>query len=374
MPPTGDTWHRDPHTGAKHDLLRRYLQAWLPILFQTFPRITYAEGFAGPGIYTGGEPGSPVVALEVMHEHRQLLASMPTKAVHVVLVEEKLARQQRLVAELEAARLRLPGLPPNVVIHEPVRGDSAIVLPELLTDTAAWGPPMLVFLDSFGGPDIRFDLLRRVAANRAGEVIATLSPSFLTRHGSDPTHAASGDEAFGGTHWQQVLNERPQDKHRFLINAYRQTMHLAGFAFVLAFEMVDEGGRPLALLFATNNRLGLEKMKDAMWLVDPIYGIGYRDPRDPAQLTLDIGNQPDTAPLAGIIRENLSEEGSRTVDDLRRYALLETVYRPQHVLSVVRHLRDTGFVATSPSGRIAGPTMVSLATTADNDGDQLSLL
>lgn len=34
----------------------------------------------------------------------------------------------------------------------------------------------------------------------------------------------------------------------------------------------------------------VEKMKDAMWAVDPAYRVRYRDPRDPDQMTLDIGN------------------------------------------------------------------------------------
>ncbi|WP_260326384.1 hypothetical protein [Streptomyces sp. TLI_185] len=44
--------------------------------------------------------------------------------------------------------------------------------------------------------------------------------------------------------------------------------------------MNDEGNRKLYLIFGTQHELGLEKMKDAMWKVDPSYGVRYRDPRD----------------------------------------------------------------------------------------------
>ncbi|MCY3924683.1 MAG: hypothetical protein OXG52_04105 [bacterium] len=30
--PTGILWERDPHTAAKHTLLRRYMLAWFPIM------------------------------------------------------------------------------------------------------------------------------------------------------------------------------------------------------------------------------------------------------------------------------------------------------------------------------------------------------
>ena len=52
--------------------------------------------------------------------------------------------------------------------------------------------------------------------------------------------------------------------------------------------MRDEGGRELWLLFGTSSLLGVEKMKDAMWAVDPVYGVRYRDPRDPAQMFLTL--------------------------------------------------------------------------------------
>ena len=66
MPVKGEVpWACQAHTAAKHDIYRRYLARWFPILLagaNAYPSVTYAEGFAGPGIYSGGEPGSPVIA------------------------------------------------------------------------------------------------------------------------------------------------------------------------------------------------------------------------------------------------------------------------------------------------------------------------
>jgi three-Cys-motif partner protein len=69
--PTPDSllWERDLHTEAKHRLYKRYLQAWYRILLHSFPRgVTYADGFAGPGEYIGGHPGSPVIAVRAALE------------------------------------------------------------------------------------------------------------------------------------------------------------------------------------------------------------------------------------------------------------------------------------------------------------------
>jgi hypothetical protein len=62
--PRTTVWELEPHTRAKHEILRRYLQAWIPILTQGgFKNILYIDGFAGPGRYAGGEDGSPVIAV-----------------------------------------------------------------------------------------------------------------------------------------------------------------------------------------------------------------------------------------------------------------------------------------------------------------------
>ena len=51
-------WRVDPHTLAKHEILRRYVDAWFPIMSRWNPRLIFFDGFAGPGIYQNGEPGA----------------------------------------------------------------------------------------------------------------------------------------------------------------------------------------------------------------------------------------------------------------------------------------------------------------------------
>ena len=58
-----------PHTVAKHLILKRYLDAWFPILGRFNDRINYIDGFAGPGEYEGGEDGSPLLAIEAARSH-----------------------------------------------------------------------------------------------------------------------------------------------------------------------------------------------------------------------------------------------------------------------------------------------------------------
>lgn len=60
-------WPADAHTLAKHKILIQYLCAWMPIMTNRFQRgpLRYIDAFAGPGSYTDGSPGSPIIALNV---------------------------------------------------------------------------------------------------------------------------------------------------------------------------------------------------------------------------------------------------------------------------------------------------------------------
>jgi hypothetical protein len=208
-----------------------------------------------------------------------------------------------------------------------------------------------------------------VARNRSSEVLLTFQPAFLTRHGMHPAHRESGDAAFGGTHWQGVFEKESSAKLDFLVQAYRESIVLAGFQHSLAFEMVDEGGHKLWLLFATSSLLGIEKMKDAMWSVDT--GVRYRDPRDPAQMYLDIAPEPDAAPLGRMLLERLAD-GPQTLDELREWTNVETVYKKGHVLKSVREMSAAGEVSR-PAGRLLGDSKIQVSPVPFVEHDQGSL-
>jgi len=341
-------WPCDAHTQAKHAILRAYLQAWLPILLQgRFRGVTYAEGFAGSGIYSGGEPGSPVVALETFFGHRALFSAHTP--VNVICVEEdprRAAELNRQISVVLSGRLapRPPGL--RVDVH---RGDSSQILISVLDAAQAFGRPILAFLDSFGGPDVPFALLKRIAENPSSEVIVTFGTSFLTRFGGVDQHAKSGDAAFGDDDWREVIAQLPQEKKAFLVTKYREALVRAGFAYTLIFELVDESGHPLFLVFGTGSTKGLKVMKDAMWKVDPVAGVRYRDPRDPSQELLDFDFEPSTAGLRRMLEDKLRADGHATVDQLREFALFETVYRPEHVLPLIRQMLEQERLDRSPA-------------------------
>ncbi|WP_328550195.1 three-Cys-motif partner protein TcmP [Streptomyces sp. NBC_00366] len=361
--PKDAVWERDPHTAAKHDLLKKYLEAWAPILLSRNDVISYAEGFAGAGIYVHGEPGSPVIAYDVF---TGALHRYP-KRMRMILMEEDPRRVEELERQMALVRSRHPDDITERLAVDIRHGDYHPSLLQKLRSIGSLGKPLFVLLDSFGGPDIPYSLLHELGRYRSTEVMVTFEPSFLTRFAQNHDgHRQRGDEAFGSQDWQAVFQQPSPLKFAFLREQYRDTLRRAGFSHTLYFEMVDEGSRKLYLIFGTQHERGLEKMKDAMWTVDPAYGVRYRDPKDTQQQMLELELEPDTAPLRRILHDFIaaSPEG-RAVSELQRYTLLETVYRPSQVIKLVRQMRDAGGVATEPRA-INTKTRVVLATTPPN--------
>lgn len=327
-------WPCVDHTAAKHDIYRRYLERWFPILLagaNAYPAVTYAEGFAGPGIYAGGEPGSPVIAL------RALVDTVPADKgiARFVFVDDDQRCVDMLRQQLTAAfplRPRSYEAMPAIPIE---RGTCAEKLEAALDAARAWGKPIFANLDSWGNAPVPFALLERIAANVSSEVIVTLQPQHFIRFVTNLGESA--DEVFGGDPaWRAIRGMSPEVKSRHILTCYRQALKAAGFPYLLDFELVDTRGQVLYLVFGTGHERGVQKMKQSLWEVDRVQGVGFRDPRDEQAETLFDFDEPQLGPLVRLLEQRLSVVGRCRVEDLRRFALFETVYRPEHVIDALK--------------------------------------
>jgi len=345
MPVKGDVpWKRDEHTGAKHDIYRRYLERWFPILLnrrsKPWPSVTYAEGFSGPGIYSGGEFGSPIVAIKA------LTSQVPADkgVARIIFVDDDKRCTDLLNETLIKAFPKRPrsedAMPVKVVT-----GTCKDHLEAALDGMHAWGKPIFANLDSWGNAPIPYRLLKRLATNVSSEVIVTFFPQHFVRFVSDMGEA--GDELFGGDPtWRTVTDLAPAAKSRHILTCYRQALKNAGFKYLLDFELVPRHGQPLYLVFGTGHPLGVQKMKDSLWEVDPVQGVGFRDPRDEQAETLFDIDEPLLGPLTRLLERKLRENGPTSVQDLRTFTLFETVYRPEQVIRSLGPLLERGIIRT----------------------------
>ncbi|MCZ0981598.1 three-Cys-motif partner protein TcmP [Streptomyces diastatochromogenes] len=229
-------WDRDPHTAAKHNLLRKYLEPWAPILLSRHATITYAEGFSGPGVYSQGEPGSPVVALEAFAKALQHRSGR----IRMVLVEGDERRESELRSQLDKAREHHSADVSRRLRVNTHYGECHPTLLEQLRLQGSLGKPLFVLLDSYGGPDIPFSLLQELGKHRSTEVMVTFQPAFLTRFGeANENHRRAGtppSEAPSGT--QCSISRRTRSSLSSATSTGRAFVEPA--SPTLFFEMVDE--------------------------------------------------------------------------------------------------------------------------------------
>ena len=115
-------WEAEPHTIAKHGILKTYLQAWAAIFSRSRPRpaeLLFVDGFAGPGEYQSGAIGSPLVAVEAVVNHAVKLEA----PVRFLFIELRLDRWEHLrallasrTAQVDTSRARLDEPLPGRVI------------------------------------------------------------------------------------------------------------------------------------------------------------------------------------------------------------------------------------------------------------------
>jgi three-Cys-motif partner protein len=347
-------WKRDPHTAAKHQVLARYYDAWFPIMLRAsfFKSLTVFEGFSGPGEYLPedgsdiGPEGSPLVAMRSLLARPELVDL--GKPVRFVFLEDRRDRVEHLDRLI---RDRLGALPAHIsfVAREGRCEKDAI---SLLTEVGAWGHPIFANLDPFDAY-VPLDLIRALGKNGSSEAFVTFMSHRLIRFAS-VEGLTQGDQMFGGTAWRSVQGLPTGDKERYLVEAYRTTLAAAGLDKIAGFQLLDERGLGFWLLHGTSHKRGVQKMKDAMWTVDPINGYKFRDPRPTLQQSLDFSDswRPDLRPLRQAVANFLEREGRVPIERVRDFALLETAYKEAHASEMLGELVRDGAVGRHP---VRGP-------------------
>ena len=336
-----------PHTRAKHEILRRYLEAWLPIQSRYNQRIVYIDGFAGPGRYANGDRGSPLIALDAVKDHTGRLA----EEIVFLFVEANAGAHRTLqdtLAEYECPR--------NVSVRPPILGQFDQEMTSVLDELDHQGSrlaPTFAFIDPFGFSGTPFSVVRRIMSHDRCETLITFMYEEINRFVAHPDRRiqAHFDDLFGTGAWRGAADlETPAERRAFLEGLYRdQLTSEAGVRYVLPFEMVNVGNRTdYFLFFCTNNYLGLKKMKQAHWRVDPASGIQFRDNSDGVPMLLE--GTPQFERLARLISQ-WAAGTERSVEEIEQFVVIETPFIGSHIRRALAPLEKEGRVSVTQSER-----------------------
>jgi three-Cys-motif partner protein len=332
--PQTTIWSMDRHTQAKHEILRKYLGAWLPILLKFAGQARIVDGFAGPGTYENGEIGSPLIALQTLlnHQSSTVQNAIKSQSIELIFIEEDRRRQihlQKLLEEQKKSPIFPPKLQPQVVCGT-FEGEITKILDKMdMQRLGGHAIPTFVFIDPFGYSHTPLSLISRIMSQPMSEVLITLMAEevnrFLTFDSSSKN--CSYDELFGTDQWREITRDAPHSivRRQRLHGLYSsQLRDIGGAKYVRSFRMRNRrNATDYFLFFGTKSLRGLEEMKRAMWGVDHTGGFEFSDFSNPYQpLLLDKPNYAD-------LRYRLMDHFRGKIvpiEAIREYVLSETPY------------------------------------------------
>lgn len=262
-------WKSDPHTQVKHLVYRHYLQCWMGKILQTFPEATIVDGFAGPGVYTDGPPGSSIVVARTFLEHT---AHRRFGRLNLICLEERPDR----VEELQRQFAKLPHSPQlNINVQPPGTFAEQQSRLSVLAHRSRAETPVLWLIDPFDLKSAPFSLISQCLTGPRDEVLFTLFTNelhrFCQREGFDKTMTAY----FGGDHWQVATTERRAGARKeAFAAAYQQGLRKQGlFTGSFGIKISNQSAR-YHLILATHSEAGLKCWAPVTWKLDSYSGQG----------------------------------------------------------------------------------------------------
>jgi three-Cys-motif partner protein len=342
----------------KHGILRRYLEVFARKtgVRSSGRRVVFLDGYAGPGAYESGAPGSPVLAA-------QTAATLDgIRDLQLVFVEKKADTYDQLVSQLEASGRT------NWVAY---RGTIEENMEHVLEEAADF--PLLAFFDPFGLP-IPFDMLRDRVLGRpnpqgvATEVYLNFSLAGLRRCGgklrkpqtTNKAYAKSRertlekvDESLGGDWWREAWLSGAPNREDLIVAEYANRLGWAGW--IVPAPNWWEGSTAYYLILLTKHPDGVWAFHESLSLaMEDLYTFCHQD-----QLSLytheerglqwieAIANNVERLMGAGkplLIRDHL--------DEIYGDALI--LAREKHLRAAIKTLRAQGKTKTEGRGELAG--------------------
>ena len=315
MPPKTTTWDIDAHTLGKHQVLARYMQAWLPTITRWNGRVLFIDAFAGPGEYSKGEPGSPVIALRALIDHRA--RNQIRSEINYLFIEQDADRCKHLEQVLAALHGELPPRCKYQVINSTFDETLTNAL-DYVEEQRARLAPAFVMIDPFGVSGTPMKTIRRILQNQKSEVYVSFMYESINRFKKHPAFEQHLDGLFGCPDWRQGMSLLDKNRRKgFFYELYKDQLKNHGAHYVIQFELYEDDRLIYAIFFGTGSLDGCDKMKQAIWKVAPFGNFKFRASQI-GQLTLG-GGFVDFDLLEKALQEKFGSRGSQKIEDVEDF-------------------------------------------------------
>ena len=195
-------WTKDQQTQGKHLILRNYLNGWFPILGSSNGRLLFIDGFAGPGEYDNGEPGSPLIALDCVRRQKAAGRLKNVEVICLFIESDNVSAghlEKTLAAQSPIPETRCHVLPGSF-------DDHMTQVLDYIDQQRAKLAPAFVVIDPFGVKGSPMQLIGRILGNAKSECMISFMYEPIRRFREHPYFRRHLDELFGTGEWRDALD------------------------------------------------------------------------------------------------------------------------------------------------------------------------
>jgi three-Cys-motif partner protein len=351
-----EKWIYTEHSEAKHEILRRYLGAWLSILGhgragRRWNQLILVDGFAGRRRYLAGESGSPKIMFD---RAVQVVEDGHAKNVLIRCAEPNDANFQHLkevCADLKHESVRIE---PTKETFE----DIGNRLADWAARRQASAPPIFVMVDPYGVRGVPLALLTRLMQIERLEILLTFMVRDPSRFLMEANYEQPMAVLFGGDSWRTCIDE--QNRPECLMLRFREIVLNGVAKHATPFRVFEDERKSVLyyLVHLTNSDLGMREMKEAMVKKAGDMTFWPVTVRPPDQLELEVGEVNPYPSLQKWLTENYSRR-TMTFEELLNEDYPKGVWIESHyrwaVLAMAKSNGDPAATVTrnrtTPSGR-----------------------
>ena len=341
--------HLKGHSVAKAELIRDYLAIYLNILEQARGQrdVYVLDLMCGEGIYRAGERGTALQIAETVRKHHFTYGSQN----HLTVVFNDLGRSKVEPGRLKIDRVREVVKPIEAALPDHIQfkyssNEATVVADDWLRRTLPEvGHPSrakrLFVIDPTGYTQFDIWEVRRLLQYEGTEVFLFLPvPEMYRFVGSVEEDHPLRQIARWLWRGEPPAFRDQSDFRDQLVERVRG--RLGPDVYTTPIALAKSETDQYVLVHATRNLLGLERMVDAMWKMDPTQGKGYTPQKGQADLFDSASGVTDVF-ADKLIAFVLEAPVGRTNEDIAVFALTRGK-RPMHAKEVLADAKQRGLI------------------------------
>ncbi len=211
--------------------------------------------------------------------------------------------------------------------------------------------PTFSFIDPFGFSHSPFDSITRLMHNDHSEIFVNLMCGFMNRFKEhpDPQVRDRIKAMVGKDELDKIV--AADDPIEALCKTYERNLKRLG-DYVLKFMVRDEGNiRDNAFFYCGKHPKGFEKIKEAMWKIDPVNGSAFSTHAQSSPQSDLFDETANTHELFSLLVGEFAGKSGISVDEIFSWVVEKTDrFLPRHARLELERLAESGHI-----GRIRDP-------------------